>query len=63
MRIMFFILVTGLLLNSKSAEDYISDGQELSSAGNFKSAILVFENAINKNPFLKDAYIQLGQCS
>ena len=62
MRIMFFILVLGLLLNSKSADDYLSEGQELSSAGNFKAAILVFENAINKNPFLKDAYIQLGLC-
>ncbi len=62
MRIMFFVLILGLLLNSKSAEDYVSEGQELSSAGNFKAAILVFENAINKNPFLKDAYIQLGLC-
>ncbi len=62
MRIIFFVLALGLIFNSKSAEDYVSEGQELTSAGNFKPAILVFENAISKNPFLKDAYIQLGLC-
>ena len=46
----------------KSAEDYLSEGQDLSSEGNTKEAISLFEKAIQKNPFLKDAYIQLGQC-
>src|ERR1700690_2372748 len=61
-RIMFFFLSLGLLSGCKSAEDYLSEGQDLSSAGNFKEALLVYEKAIQKDPFLKDAYIQSGLC-
>jgi tetratricopeptide (TPR) repeat protein len=52
----------GLLAGCKSAEDYLSEGQDQSSAGNFKAALLNFEKAIEKNPYLKDAYIQMGLC-
>lgn len=59
---MFCLLSICLLSGCKSAEDYLSEGQDLSSAGDFKSALLIFEKAIQKNPFLKDAYIQKGLC-
>jgi tetratricopeptide (TPR) repeat protein len=57
-----FVLGLGLLSACKSAEDYLSEGQELSSAGNFKAALSVFEVALKRNPFLKDTYIQMGIC-
>ena len=59
---MFFLLIICLISGCKSAEDYLSEGQDLSSEGNAKEAISLFEKAIQKNPFLKDAYIQLGLC-
>jgi len=61
-RIMICLLSFGLLSGCKTAEDYLSEGQDLSSAGNFKAALLIFGKAIQKNPFLKDAYIQMGLC-
>src|ERR1017187_2864131 len=61
-RCMFFLLIICLISGCKSAEDYLSEGQDLSSEGNAKEAISLFEKAIQKNPFLKDAYIQLGLC-
>ncbi len=45
-----------------SAEDYLSEGQDLSSAGQYRDAIRIFDLAIRENPFLKDAYIFKGQC-
>jgi tetratricopeptide (TPR) repeat protein len=59
---MICLLSFSLLSGCKSAEDYLSEGEDLSSAGNFKTALLNFEKAIQENPFLKDAYIQLGLC-
>ena len=59
---MIFLLSICLITGCKSAEDYLSEGQDLSSEGNVKAAISLFEKAIQKNPFLKDAYIQLGLC-
>ena len=62
-RILVCIICFGFLLTScKSADEYLSEGQNLTSAGNFRGALSVFEKAIQKNPFLKDAYIQLGLC-
>jgi len=61
-RILVSIICFGLLSGCKSADEYLSEGQNLSSAGNFRAALSVFEKAIQKNPFLKDAYIQLGLC-
>lgn len=51
-----------LLANCKSGDDYLSEGQILISEGNFKAALIIFDKAIQKNPFLKDAYIQMGIC-
>ena len=59
-RFIFFLFGLCLLSGCKSGEDYLSKGLNLSSEGNSKAAILFFEKAIQKNPFLKDAYIQLG---
>jgi tetratricopeptide (TPR) repeat protein len=59
---MICLLSIGYLSGCKSAEDYLSEGQDLSSSGNFKAALLIFDKAIQKNPFLKDAYIQMGLC-
>jgi tetratricopeptide (TPR) repeat protein len=56
------LLCLALLAGCKSAEDYLSEGRELSSAGNFQAALCTFEKAVHRNPFLKEAYIQLAIC-
>jgi tetratricopeptide (TPR) repeat protein len=61
-RLLVCLLCMGLLSGCKSAEDYLSEGREMSSSGNFKAALSTFEEAIRGNPFLKDAYIQLAIC-
>lgn len=61
-RILACLICLCLLVNCKSGEDYLSEGQVLIAEGNVKAALVLFEKAIEKNPFLKDAYIQLGLC-
>jgi|SRR5450432_101455 len=61
-RIMICLLGFGLLSACKTAEDYLAEGQELNSVGNFTAALLIFEKAMQENPFLEDVYIQLGHC-
>jgi tetratricopeptide (TPR) repeat protein len=61
-RIIAFLLAIGFLSGCKNAEDYFSEGQNLSSDGNFKAAILKFEKAIHENQYMKDSYIQMGIC-
>lgn len=61
-RILACISCLCLLVNCKSGEDYLSQGQILISEGNFKAALVTFEKAIEKNPYLKEAYIQMGIC-
>jgi tetratricopeptide (TPR) repeat protein len=61
-RISIFLLIPALFSGCRSDEDYLSDGQDLCSAGNFRRAIFTFEKALQENPFLKDAYIQMGHC-
>ncbi len=56
------VIAVGLLSACKSAEDYLSDGQDLSSDGKYQAALACFDNSIQKNPFFKDAYIQKGSC-
>ena len=51
-----------ILTGCKNAEDYYSEGQDLSTEGNFKTAIFKFDQAIADNPYQKDAYIQMGLC-
>jgi tetratricopeptide (TPR) repeat protein len=51
-----------MLTACKNAEDYFSEGQDLSSDGNYTSAILNYKMAIQKNQYLKDSYIQMGIC-
>lgn len=61
-RVLTGMLCLGLLTGCKSAEDYLSEGREQSSTGNFQAALSTFEKAIGRNPFLKEAYIQLAIC-
>jgi tetratricopeptide (TPR) repeat protein len=59
---MIFLMGIGLLSGCKKAEDYLSEGQDLCAAGKFNAALVTLEKAIEKNQYLKDAYIQLGLC-
>jgi tetratricopeptide (TPR) repeat protein len=61
-RIIAILLVIGALSGCKNAEDYFSEGLDQSSNGNFKEAISKFDLAIQQNQYLKDPYIQMGNC-
>ena len=61
-RIIPVLLALGLLAGCKNAEDYFSEGQDLSSDGNYKAAIIKYSEAIEANQYLKDSYIQMGIC-
>ena len=59
-RIIVFLLALGIVSGCKNAEDYFSEGQDLSSDGQYKAAIVKYEKAIQSNQYLKDSYIQMG---
>jgi len=59
---MVFLLALGIISGCKNAEDYFSEGQDLSSDGNYKAAIVKYNKAIQSNQYLKDSYIQMGIC-
>ena len=61
-RIISILLALGILSGCKNAEDYFSEGQNLSSEGNYKAAIIKYSRAIQENQYLKDSYIQMGIC-
>ena len=61
-RIISILLALGILSGCKNAEDYFSEGQNLSSEGNYKEAIIKYSRAIQENQYLKDSYIQMGIC-
>ena len=61
-RIIPFLLALGIFTGCKNAEDYFSEGQDLSSDGNYKAAIVKYNKAIQENQYLKDSYIQMGIC-
>jgi len=61
-RIISVLLALGILSGCKNAEDYFSEGQNLSSDGNYKAAIIKYSRAIQENQYLKDSYIQMGIC-
>ena len=64
LRVYIFILAITTITSCdfKSAEDYLKQGNDKILTGNFKAAIQVFDKAIQKNPKLKEAYIQRGFC-
>jgi len=64
LRIYSYILTITLLTscNFKSADDYLKEGHDIGLTGNYKAAIQSFTKAIQKNPKLKEAYIQRGLC-
>lgn len=49
-------------MGCKNAEDYLSEGLDLSSTGYVREAIVKFDYAIHENPYQKDAYLQMGIC-
>jgi tetratricopeptide (TPR) repeat protein len=61
-RIIAVLLVFSILSACKNAEDYFSEGQDLSSDGHYKEAIIKYKSAIQENQYLKDSYIQMGIC-
>jgi len=58
--ILTITFITGC--NLKSADDYLKQGHNIGLTGNYKAAIPIFDKAIQKNPKLKEAYIQRGLC-
>jgi tetratricopeptide (TPR) repeat protein len=61
-RIVIFLLVLGAVSGCKNAEDYFSEGQDLSSEARYNAAIAKYNKAIQSNQYLKDSYIQIGIC-
>lgn len=61
-RIIFILSALAILSGCKNAEDYFSEGQDLSSDGHYKEAIIKYNSAIQSNEYLKDSYIQMGIC-
>jgi tetratricopeptide (TPR) repeat protein len=61
-RIISILLAFVILSGCKNAEDYFSEGQNLYIDGNYKQAIIKYNRAIQVNQYLKDSYIQMGNC-
>ena len=61
-RILTVLLAIGMLSGCKNAEDYLSEGQDLSSEGQYEAAILKYKSAIQENQYSKDPYVQMGIC-
>jgi tetratricopeptide (TPR) repeat protein len=61
-RLFIILLAIGFLSGCKNAEDYFSEGQDLSSDGHYRAAIIKYSMAIQANQYLKDSYIQMGIC-
>jgi tetratricopeptide (TPR) repeat protein len=61
-RLIGFFICALFFLGCKNAEDYFSEGLELSSTGYVREAISKFNHAIQENPYQKDAYLQMGIC-
>jgi tetratricopeptide (TPR) repeat protein len=55
-------VLTIILSGCKNAENYFSEGQDLSSEGLYPAAIVKYKSAIQDNQYLKDSYIQMGVC-
>jgi len=63
-RTLIYFSTIALLIgcNFTSANDYIKRGHDIGMQGNYKEAILDYNKAIEKDPKLKEAYIQKGLC-
>jgi tetratricopeptide (TPR) repeat protein len=61
-RIFFILLALGFLSGCKNAEDYFSEGQDQYLDGHYKEAIIKYNRAIQTNEYLKDSYVQMGNC-
>jgi tetratricopeptide (TPR) repeat protein len=61
-RLFAILLAFSVFTGCNREEDFFSEGLDLSAEGNFTAAIQKFDKAILENPFLKDAYLQMGLC-
>jgi len=63
-RLIITILTVSFLTSCdlNSADTYLKEGHDVGLTGDYKSAIKLFDKAIQKNPKLKEAYIQRGLC-
>jgi tetratricopeptide (TPR) repeat protein len=64
-RSIIIILTTVSFLTScglKSADTYLKESRVVGEKGDYKSAIVLLDKAILKDPKLKEAYIQRGLC-
>jgi len=65
LRFIIVILTTVSFLTScdlKSADTYLKESRTIGEKGDYKSAIVLLDKAILKDPKLKEAYIQRGLC-
>jgi|GEM_PF-561915 tetratricopeptide (TPR) repeat protein len=63
MRCTLWTLIIALFtIQCRNAEDYFRKAEDLHEEGRLSAAIPVYDLAIRKNPFFKDAYIQKGLC-
>jgi tetratricopeptide (TPR) repeat protein len=55
----YYLLLIGITTgcNTKSARDYLQEGQAAGVTGNYPAAIALFDKAITADPQLKEAYI------
>jgi tetratricopeptide (TPR) repeat protein len=58
----FFATTFMMSCDFKSADDYLKEAHEVGMSGDYKTAIQTYNKAIEKNPELKEAYIQRGLC-
>jgi tetratricopeptide (TPR) repeat protein len=61
-RLFTILLAFSIFAGCNREEDYFSEGLDLCAEENFTAAILKFDKAILENPYLKDAYLQMGLC-
>ena len=61
-RLIAILLAFSILTGCNREENCFSEGLDRCAEGNFPAAILKFEQAIRENPYLKDAYLQMGLC-
>jgi tetratricopeptide (TPR) repeat protein len=61
-RLIAILLAFSIFAGCNREEDFFSEGLDLSAEGNFTAAILKFDKAVLENPYLKDAYLQMGLC-
>lgn len=57
-----YILSVLMFIGCHSATDYLNEGHNLVVKGDYASALILFGKAIDKDPKLREGYIQKGVC-